>query len=393
MLGQKDKTIKVTVDKSHLLTLGERMYLESIELIRELVNNAYDADAAEVYITIGHESIKVEDNGSGMNEKGLAQFFTIGLEEKLQCSISPRFGRKRIGQFGIGKFAALTVADQFMVESRKGDWLYRVIFNREDWQKSAAWELPIIKEKASPLDQEGTKVILTKLKKQFSSQEVEKYIKESIPLRAKKFNVFLNGKRITPHWIAGRIISLNIKTLYGPIEGEIIIALNPREVEKPGLECRVKQVLVKRDFFDLDQKYRLWLNRICGSVNADFLPIISARTDFIKDSPEYKLFYQLVRSELEKVLKEIKKQSEIKHFKKIAHELREALDKIRKSLLLNPELAPAGYAVTRRQKRQKETLLASALLQPKGKIAPAQEVGEQEKEPQKKPKEQKKQQK
>ena len=37
MLFQKQQnTIKVIVDKSHSLTLGERMYVESIELIREL---------------------------------------------------------------------------------------------------------------------------------------------------------------------------------------------------------------------------------------------------------------------------------------------------------------------------------------------------------------------
>ncbi len=58
------------------------MYVESIELIRELVNNAYDADATEVYVTVTPESIVIEDNGSGMNEKGLAQFFTVGSEEK-----------------------------------------------------------------------------------------------------------------------------------------------------------------------------------------------------------------------------------------------------------------------------------------------------------------------
>jgi hypothetical protein len=40
-------TIPVTVDKSHLITIGEKLYAESIELIRELVNNAYDADATE----------------------------------------------------------------------------------------------------------------------------------------------------------------------------------------------------------------------------------------------------------------------------------------------------------------------------------------------------------
>jgi len=40
-------TLKVTVDKSHIVTIGEKLYGESVELIRELVNNAYDADATE----------------------------------------------------------------------------------------------------------------------------------------------------------------------------------------------------------------------------------------------------------------------------------------------------------------------------------------------------------
>jgi len=52
----KTNKIKVTVDKSHLFTLGERMYRESIEFVRELVNNAYDADASEVFVLILQKS-------------------------------------------------------------------------------------------------------------------------------------------------------------------------------------------------------------------------------------------------------------------------------------------------------------------------------------------------
>ena len=33
--------LTLTVEKGHILTLGERLYEQSIELIRELVNNAY----------------------------------------------------------------------------------------------------------------------------------------------------------------------------------------------------------------------------------------------------------------------------------------------------------------------------------------------------------------
>lgn len=61
------KTIPVTVDKSHLITVGERLYAQSLELIRELVSNAYDADATHVWIEITPEKLTVRDNGSGMN--------------------------------------------------------------------------------------------------------------------------------------------------------------------------------------------------------------------------------------------------------------------------------------------------------------------------------------
>ena len=76
--NNRQQTIKVTVDKSHLLTLGERMYVESIEMIRELVHNAYDADATEVRVVVENDKIVIKDNGSGMNEIGLSQFFTVG---------------------------------------------------------------------------------------------------------------------------------------------------------------------------------------------------------------------------------------------------------------------------------------------------------------------------
>jgi hypothetical protein len=98
--------LPVTVDKSHLITIGERLYSESIELIRELVNNAYDADATQVDIKMTNELIEVKDNGIGMDRKGLKQYFNIGSPEKILKNKSPIFKRDLIGQFGIGKFAS-----------------------------------------------------------------------------------------------------------------------------------------------------------------------------------------------------------------------------------------------------------------------------------------------
>lgn len=351
------KTIKVTVDKSHLLTLGERMYGESIELIRELVNNAYDADATEVYISLNPDTIAVEDNGTGMNEKNLTQFFAVGSPEKKTHSLSSKFGRKRIGQFGIGKFAALSAADQFIVESKKNNWVYQVIFDRKNWEDSETWELPITKESATPFSQEGTKVILTKLKKQFLANEIEKHLRQSVPLRAKKFAVYLNKKRITKKEIIGRRVPINFKTIYGTIEGEVIIAINPKEIEEPGIECKVKQVLIKRELFGLEKSHNLGISRITGEVNADFLPILASRDNFIRDSLEYQLFKQLITSVLTKILDDFKKESERKNLKKISKELKEVLDRVRKALELNPDFVPSGKMIAL-LKKKKENFLA-----------------------------------
>lgn len=342
--------LKVTVDKSHLFTLGERMYVECLELLRELVSNAYDADATQVYVTITPTRIEVEDNGSGMNEKGLTQYFNIGSKEKRLHTVSPKFGRKRIGEFGIGKFAALAIANKFEIQTKKGNYVYNVIFNRKDWEQDDEWSLPIEKIPASPLDSDGTKVILTQLKKEINLAAAQNHLLDSVPLRAKKFAVFVNNHRLILKSITGRRLPIKYKTIYGNIQGEIIIVLNANQIPKPGLECRVKGALIKREFFGLEKSHEFGLSRITGSIEADFLPITSSRNEFIIDSPEYQVFRNLMKNELEKVLKILKKEKDTRDFKKMNKALSDVLSEIRKALKLNPDLVPKGYALQRRKR-------------------------------------------
>ena len=160
--------LPVTVDKSHLVTIGERLYTESIELIRELVNNAYDADATEVKVTVTPESVSVEDNGTGMDMEGLQQYFEIGSQEKLQRPRSPVFKRDRIGQFGIGKFATLSACARFTVYTQKNDFAARVVFDKEEWsQEVGEWRLPLEILPPDPQKYNGTTVTLQGLTKQF----------------------------------------------------------------------------------------------------------------------------------------------------------------------------------------------------------------------------------
>jgi len=354
MKSSTQNTIQVTVDKNHLIALGERMYIESIELIRELVNNAYDADATEVKVVISEDKIIVEDNGSGMNEKGLEQFFTVGSAEKRANSISLRFGRKRIGQFGIGKFAALAAADCFMIESVRSNFHHAVVFDRQAWQLNDNWSLPIFTQAKSPFHTEGTKVTLTKLKKAFRLADIERHLQESVPLRAKKFIVLVNNKVIGSRYIPGRRFVFVQNTIYGKIEGEIVIAARSSDIGEIGVECRVNHILICRELFSLEKDYSRFITRVSGEVNTDFLPLLASRHDFVRDSNEFKLFYQVVKNQLQKVLEEIKKEADTKHLKKINEDLQDAMKKIRQALELNPSLTPSGKVIAERKKRFSE---------------------------------------
>jgi len=147
-----DHFIPVQVDKSHIITIGERLYTESIEFIREIVNNAYDADATLVEVVLGTDTVEVRDNGTGMDRDGLIQFFNIGSQEKIERTKSSRLGREMIGQFGIGKFASLAACGRFEVINRKKDFAARVIFDKKEVlaERKTAWLFILPKGKIRP---------------------------------------------------------------------------------------------------------------------------------------------------------------------------------------------------------------------------------------------------
>lgn len=339
-----ETTIEVTVDKSHLITIGERLYGESIELVRELVNNAYDADATEVYITVKDDEIVVKDNGTGMDLAGLKQYFNIGSPYKRTNRISPIYKRQRIGEFGIGKFSILSGASYFEVWTKKGSFQAKVIFDKQLWEKEPEkWQLPLFVEHAQPDKTDGTIVSIKNLTKKFNLEELERRLIESVPIKAPNFSVYLNNKKISPRYVPGHHIPFLEGTEYGTVHGEIVItSLTKTDVKEAGIECKVRGVTIKREFFGLE-KLSLEAARITGEVHCDFVPITTDRTDFIKDSPEYKAFYETMLTVVERVKKIISQLSDYKENRKTSRVLNEVLERVKKALILNPEYCPEGF--------------------------------------------------
>jgi hypothetical protein len=335
--------LQVTVDKSHLITIGERLYAESIELIRELVNNAYDADATEVRITLKDDLIRVEDNGAGMDLEGLQQYFNIGSPEKVQKPRSPRLHRDRIGQFGIGKFASLSACKRFEVHTQKGPFAARVVFDKSAWEQAGeSWALPFESQAPDPQRGDGTTVILLQLTRNFDPKEVERRIVEGVPLKAPHFQVWLNGERVKPRTLSGHRIPVLDGTPFGPVHGEILVLpASASDPGPPGIEIKVRQVTVRRDLFGAEVWGRA-ADRLRGELHADFLQVTTDRSGFVQDSPEFLAFREVVNrvmSEVRAILRQLTGQRERRAASKA---LREALERIQRALARNPDLSPFG---------------------------------------------------
>lgn len=335
--------IPVTIDKSHIITIGERLYTESIEFVREVVNNAYDADATVVEIIVTDDAIEIRDNGTGMDRDGLRQYFNIGSQQKLYSPKSPIYGRDRIGQFGIGKFASLSACKRFEVITKKADFVGRVIFDKEDWERiEGDWQLPLEILAPDFRKTDGTTVILIGLSRRFDPTDIEAKIIEGTPLKAPNFRVRLNGHTITPRSLAGHRIPFLEGTGLGPVTGEIVILPETASSDKElGIEVKVKNVTIRRELFGMETWGKA-MARVRGEVNADFLPITTDRTGFIKDSPEHIEFLCVMEKVMGDVKTALQKLTFKKETRKVSRALKEALQRIYKALALNPDLSPFG---------------------------------------------------
>jgi len=95
--------------------LGPNLYTNIYYVLAELIANAYDADAHNVYIISNKDDIRVEDDGHGMSyEKGdIKKFLNVaGISRSNEDdSLSLSGARRKMGRKGVGKLAALSVSE------------------------------------------------------------------------------------------------------------------------------------------------------------------------------------------------------------------------------------------------------------------------------------------
>ncbi len=109
------KEYQLNVDPRILELLGPNLYTNIYYVLAELIANAYDADAKNVYIIANSDDIRVEDDGHGMSyEAGeIDKYLNVAgpSRESEKESISKSGTRHKMGRKGVGKLAALSVSE------------------------------------------------------------------------------------------------------------------------------------------------------------------------------------------------------------------------------------------------------------------------------------------
>ena len=115
-----NKEYKLNIDPRILELLGPSLYTNIYYILAELIANAYDADARNVYIIANKDNITVEDDGTGMSYVAgdVQKYLNVAaVSRKNSEESTTSLGRQKMGRKGVGKLAALSVSANVIVKT------------------------------------------------------------------------------------------------------------------------------------------------------------------------------------------------------------------------------------------------------------------------------------
>ena len=293
---------QMKVHPSFFKEFATKTWVSPTEIIKELVENAFDEDATKVLVTVlNNGSIAIEDD-AGMDQNGMEKFLLLGSPHKRTESISPRLKRIRTGRYGTGRLSFLTSFDTMRIRTRRKSFTKDLVINVSVLERLYTGNAKLDELRVPPLKRDGTEIVMTGAKTQLDLFKITKEIRRLAVLRQPLFEVYVKTAEKFKEWnfdgsqivrapeIQGHRIPVNIDS--GKITGEIIIARRPLSDDERGIALMVGNHIVTRSNFGFDTK----LNRVTGFVRCDNLTTRFADKSAIIEDSEYARFNQLMKT-------------------------------------------------------------------------------------------------
>lgn len=193
----------VTFDLNTIDHLGVKLYSTIPPMIAELVSNAWDADAHNVYLHFnddGEKTIRVRDDGRGMTFDELnSQFLKIGRNRRIEDHSSqtpdkrPVLGKKGLGKlsmFGIGKRITITTIKSGYRNS------FRMDYDRIKTSTDGVYRPDIINYQVKSDECEGTTILIENIsrKTSFDKLAIMNSLKKRFNIYSSDFRVHINDQ-------------------------------------------------------------------------------------------------------------------------------------------------------------------------------------------------------
>jgi len=269
--------LKMKVDMNIIQHLGIAMYSTLPPVIAELVSNAWDADARNVWIDLSdvetdNKWIIVKDDGTGMGIEDIQNsFLVIGKNRRKNGDVTLG-GRKVIGRKGIGKLSMFGIANEIIITSIKkvGDTKYKNRFrlNLKDIKSAGETYYPpheIVNEVTD--EPTGTIIEIKRIRRKspFDAQKIAVDLARRFLIFDENFKVWIkhNDEDYTPVKQDLRFKGINIefewefpnsqfKSGYeyaDKVKGEIYTAEKPVPEDMKGVYLVARGKLVHRNDF------------------------------------------------------------------------------------------------------------------------------------------------
>jgi hypothetical protein len=270
-------SIQLKVHPSFFKEFATKTWVSPYEIVKELIENAFDEDATQILITILNTGSIVIEDDAGMDATGIEKFLLLGSPHKKIEAISPKLKRSRTGRYGTGRLSFLTSFKSMKIKTKKNNYNKSLIIDENSLNQLFSGNSLLNEIKEKPLGRNGTELTLSNAKMNIDPLKLYKEIRKLAILRQPMFQIFIKQSNSFSEWdrdnaeivkaqdIQGYRIPVNLDN--NQITGEIVVARRPLTEEEKGIGVMIGNHIVVRTNFGFDAK----LNRITGLLRCDAL--------------------------------------------------------------------------------------------------------------------------
>lgn len=191
----EENIYELDIDVRILELLGPNLYTNIYYVLAELIANAYDADAHNVYIISEEDKIIVEDDGKGMSySKGeVAKYLKVAaISRNNEEDSKTALNRLKMGRKGVGKLAALSVSEEVQVMTISDGEKSGFVLSRHPQSKNLQG-IPYDKIYFKKIENNGTAIVM--LTPQYKLHKTQTAIKRNLlkifPAISKDFKIHI----------------------------------------------------------------------------------------------------------------------------------------------------------------------------------------------------------